>query len=179
MEIRARNWFITINADILPSDVEICRKMDEIKAKNYAYITHNKDAQKRPHIHLLVEFENARAFNTLQKKFQTWHIEKCENEIKVIQYLTHLNNPEKEQYEIEDIKTNNIDWVTRCYEMQNDYIDDDKQLRYDILTKKYETMYDLLVCDDYSLLYLQKRKGVIEELFRGLKERERREKMKQ
>ena len=106
---RARNWNLVLNGDNLPNTNEIIAKLAEIRAKNYAFIYHNdnkvskrcsyikKDNEdKRKHIHLVIEFENARTIESLKKKLDAWHIEPCRNLALSLQYLTHKNAPDKE-----------------------------------------------------------------------------------
>lgn len=165
---RARNWNITINSEILPTPQEIEQKLLEIKAKNFAYITHNKDGAKRPHIHLVLEFENARDFNSLQKRFVKWHIEKSISLVASIQYLTHKNAPGKEQYTLDEITTNNTNWLTQNYELISDYINDEKQLIMEIATGQYNDFYDLILCGKYSMEWLNRRWQIINEMFKGV-----------
>lgn len=166
---RARNWNITINADILPADDEIIQKMIEIKAKNYAFIRHNKDFKgKREHIHLVLEFENAREFQSLQKKFETWHLEKCISLVSSIQYLTHKNAPEKEQYDIKSVITNNDKWLRDNNELLNDYINDEKTLIFEVLEGKYENIYDLIIANKYSMEWLNRRWNIVNALFQRI-----------
>ena len=169
---RARNWCFVINGEKLPTIEQIFEKMTEIKAKNYAFIYHNKDELKREHIHIVVEFENARDFNSLQKKLETWHIEKCKSIASAIQYLTHKNAPSKEQYTTNDVSTNNEQWYSTLNNLQQDYVNDEKELIQDILNGKFTNIFEIIISEKYSMEWLQRRYKMVEELFFALKKEE-------
>lgn len=66
---------------------------------------------KKPHWHLLLCFQNARFFNSVAKEFATYGvIEQNLNTVKclnsAVRYLCHLDDVEKAQYAIKDIRTN-------------------------------------------------------------------------
>lgn len=166
---RARNWCFVINGEKLPSGNEIREKMVEIGAKNYAFIYHNQDNLKREHVHIVVEFENAREFNSLQKKLQTWHIEKCRGLANAIQYLTHKNAPDKEQYEQFDVNTNNEHWFQTHWNLMQDYINDEKELIHDILAGTYTNIFEIIISEKYSMEWLQRRYKMVEEMFYMMK----------
>jgi len=167
---RNRNWHIVINADTLPKNAEISKKLAETNIKNYAYITHNKDENKKPHIHLILEYENARTFDSLQKKFETWHIEPCKSLVLSLQYLTHKNDKNKEQYEPSEIVTNNPEWLEKNYNLENDYINDERQLIQELLKGKYKSYFELILSNDYSLEWLNRRRQTILDLFEAIKQ---------
>jgi hypothetical protein len=97
-------------------------------AKYYYWILHDKDFYgdapedsenphaageiKKPHIHLLFKFNNSRDLKTVQNYFKEFE-ELKENSFEVIRndhgakrYLTHADNPEKYQYQIHEVETN-------------------------------------------------------------------------
>lgn len=70
-----------------------------------------KGELKKAHWHLLLCFQNARFYNSVAKEFATYGvIEQNLNSVKnlnsAVRYLCHLDNPEKAQYSIKDIRTN-------------------------------------------------------------------------
>lgn len=74
----------------------------------YFAIEHHEDLN-NIHFHIVLKFASATAFKQIKAKFPFGDIEKCKYGVKsCVQYLTHLNNPEKAQYEWEDVVTNNL-----------------------------------------------------------------------
>lgn len=92
-----------------------CERYKSIK--KYAFILHDKDINvdgtpKKPHIHLLLHFGTAFDTDNLLKWFQ--HVELKDNQIEKIktnwvsalEYLTHMNDDTKYQYDLQDITSN-------------------------------------------------------------------------
>lgn len=83
--------------------------------KRYAYIFHDKD-NKEPHIHLLLTFDREHTLAYVEKKFkldeQNVMVEAVTSNYKMYRYLTHKDNPEKYQYNEEQIKTNDAEYYT-------------------------------------------------------------------
>lgn len=76
--------------------------------KNYDFymIEHNED-EDNIHWHIVLEFKFPTAFNQIKNKFPYGDIEKCKYGVKkAVQYLTHMNNPEKYQYSWDEVYTN-------------------------------------------------------------------------
>lgn len=167
-ENRARNWNLVLNGETLPNPNEIIAKLAEIRAKNYAFIYHNKaikDEEKRKHIHLVLEFENARTFESLKKKLEAWHIEPCRNLAQSLQYLTHKNAPDKEQYELDDVIKSNANWFDTYWNLGQNYVNDEKELMRDIMQGKYHNILEIVLSDKYSMEWLQRRWKIVEEVF--------------
>ena len=102
---RTRNWFLTIN------ETATCFKdvqdiLNDTKCE-YAYIFHEKDEDiDNLHIHLVIEYENARTFEQVRKAFEGAHIEKAIHLASCYQYLIHKNDTSKRQYAVTDIISN-------------------------------------------------------------------------
>ena len=116
---RAKNWFITIN------NGAICFKdLDKIIQQEthctYYLIYHDKDNIKQPHYHLVILYQNARSFNSMKNKYDGAHIEICNFPHYAIRYLIHKDNPEKEQYQVEEIRHNDI--VQHLLDIMNESI---------------------------------------------------------
>lgn len=92
--------------------------------KDYFIILHDKDLKddltpKQEHYHILLDvvikehrsiieiLEEERAIKILKKTCPNLWFEKVKNPARAIQYLIHKNDPEKYQYQQEEIKTNN------------------------------------------------------------------------
>lgn len=81
------------------------KKTKDIK---YYLAEHDADPNNR-HCHVVIEFpENSECkFSTLKNKFPYGNIDRCKYGVKnCVQYLIHLNNPEKHQYTWDDVVTN-------------------------------------------------------------------------
>ncbi len=74
----------------------------------YYFIEHDAD-EKNKHYHLVLEFGNQSQcrFSTLKNKFPYGDIEKCRHGVKTcVQYLVHMNDPQKHQYSWNEVVTN-------------------------------------------------------------------------
>lgn len=83
---------------------------DWCKSKFFKFyaIEHNENDENK-HFHIVIEFpKNSQAtFNILKKKFPYGNIDTCQKGVKrCVQYLVHLNNADKCQYDWEDVITN-------------------------------------------------------------------------
>jgi hypothetical protein len=121
---------------ILPCEWKNCMEIvhhSKTVAKYYYWIKHNRDFYgdapedlengesksahavgelKKEHIHLLMKFNNSRDLKTVHNYFSQFS-ELKENSFEIIRndhgakrYLTHADNPEKAQYKIEEVETN-------------------------------------------------------------------------
>lgn len=79
----------------------------------YEETTYNEDGSvkniegdlKKPHYHLVWKFPNARSSSSVAKELGITenYLEPCEKYQKAVEYLIHLNNPEKYLYKVEDV----------------------------------------------------------------------------
>jgi len=125
-KIQSRTWGI-----IIPCEWENCMdivyKAKQV-AKYYYWIRHDNDSYnepddnvenphqpgelKKPHIHLLMTFNNSRDLKTVRNYFSEFErlkensFEKIANAFGAKRYLIHADNPEKHQYEIFHVETN-------------------------------------------------------------------------
>lgn len=173
--IRSRKWTLTIheNDDALQ---EVIRELKGQENGNIdpkiAFIQHNEDVDengelKLNHYHVVLEYENARAFESIQKTFKGAHIEKCANMNASIQYLTHKNHPNKHQYDFNEITTNDTKWLETSYNaiiVKNDLLIQ-TELMERIFNGTYNTFYDILVSNEYDWKWLQQRAQMINLIF--------------
>ena len=84
----------------------------------YAYILHEKDIEadgslKKPHYHIYLKFTKRIRYRSIAKKFgiapNNALIQSCRNKILSIRYFVHLDDPEKYQYNTDELITANID----------------------------------------------------------------------
>lgn len=135
-------------------DIEECLNtlQKSYVVQKYAYIEHNKDVDengelKKSHYHLYLYFPKQQDVAPIMKIFNVNHIEAIQDEDATIRYFIHKNNPEKYQYEIDDIKTN-FD-IRKCFTIGKD--ENEEQEVMDLLkilnyieSDKYTNMNDLL-----------------------------------
>lgn len=121
-DIQRTQWFCVINApygkSINQVDSDLIFYLGTECDKYYSII-HDKDTLdngelKTPHIHLLVELVSRQRKSTILNKMskcvniplECISVDECRNISKAAQYLLHLNNQNKYQYNKEDISTN-------------------------------------------------------------------------
>lgn len=85
----------------------------------YAFIFHDKDANKSPHFHLLCTFRQNLSFKSVADLFpdvaldgsrRNTFVEQLHDKYGAFRYLTHKDNPEKFQYAESSIISNNLDY---------------------------------------------------------------------
>ena len=101
--MRGRKWFITIN-DGAESWFKFKDVVKDLTRCKYVYIVHNKE--ENLHCHIVLNFENARSFESILNTFKGAHIEECKYFNKSIRYLLHLDDADKLQYDITEIVSN-------------------------------------------------------------------------
>lgn len=73
----------------------------------YWFIDHTPDDDDpNDHFHIVIKFRSAAHFETIKNKFPFGYIETAKNIRRAVQYLVHLNNPEKLQYTWDQVITN-------------------------------------------------------------------------
>lgn len=89
---------------------------------NFAFIRHDRDVWeegteehrvgdlKKPHYHVVIDFQNPRSISKVQQDLGLKHIETC-NFYFYVRYLIHLDDPKKFQYRKEEIETNMLNRV--------------------------------------------------------------------
>ena len=127
--------------------------------KDYAYILHDKD-ETRPHIHLLMRFNNSVPTSAILNKFggvvEFEHLQKCHSWKGAMAYLTHRNRPNKYQYDDIDVYSN-FDWKKDA----DDALNSDKA-KYDALREKIASgecrpyNYTTYITDDFYASYKRK-----------------------
>lgn len=106
--IRSRNWFLTIN------ECSSCwGKVKDLvlaeKTNHYAIVEHYKSENQ--HVHVCIEYKNAKTFTSVQSIFEGAHIELMKHKNMCYQYLIHKNDSDKEPYSIDDVITDNRDYL--------------------------------------------------------------------
>lgn len=110
---RTRNWFITINENTnCFSQIKNIMLGEVCSLKHYAYILHYKDNEEQPHVHMCLEYNNARTLTQIKAKFNDAHIEVMEYKNKSYQCLINKNDADKFQYDINDVCCDDRDYLT-------------------------------------------------------------------
>lgn len=132
------------------------------KTSNYAFILHDKDIDDsgkpiKAHYHVLIFFITQHTISAVSKALGVPQndIKIIKNKVGAIQYLIHKNNPEKYQYDFNDISSN-LD-ISKYF---NNKIDSENQVIYDIMNyvKSSEyinlaTFYDFILNNNYWPYY--------------------------
>ena len=179
---RSRKWSLTIHENDPALNIAYAFLKSENKAKNdpkIAIIKHDKDinedgSPKLVHWHCIIEFENARTFQSMKNVFEGAHVEIPNNYDATIQYLIHKNDLNKYQYSESEIETNAQEWLKghlNC-ELKKTLEQQEIELIQNILAGKYDSFFDLIVSYDFDMTFLQRRNSVIDELCRGLQLRQ-------
>lgn len=128
----------TFTLELYPEWEQIATILQYIQTNyNYAWIVHDKDTYddpdkdnfgnlKKKHIHAFIECGGRRVKTSVQKEFaiigvESRFVDTC-NKRAMLRYLTHKDNPEKYQYDVNDIQTNIKDDIENAYadEMTSD-----------------------------------------------------------
>lgn len=115
-EKRTRNYFLTLHNTKNEHYNDLKNYLESIKEDTkldkYAFIEHEPEEEdKQKHIHLILMFTNDKSFKQIQTLFKDSHIEQCEDKIQSIKYLLHLGLENKKQYKINEITTNDINYI--------------------------------------------------------------------
>lgn len=109
-ETRTRNWTIVVYPESAPSDWR--ERLDELHIEWVESPLHDIDCNadgevKKPHWHVLLMFGGVKSYDQvleLTKDFNSPIPQRCHNAKAMVRYMAHLDNPEKAQYSISDIK---------------------------------------------------------------------------
>lgn len=109
-DTRTRNWSFIIYPDSAPSNWRTI--LDDMHLEWIESPLHDKDIngngeQKKAHIHILILFGGVKAYEQVKEitdKLGQPIPERVHNVKSLVRYMAHLDNPEKAQYSINDIK---------------------------------------------------------------------------
>ena len=83
----------------------VLKSWEKDKQLDYFLIEHDEDI-KNIHFHMVLKFKTTTTFQTIKNKFPYGDIQSSKSTKNSIQYLVHMNSPEKHKYDWEDIITN-------------------------------------------------------------------------
>lgn len=123
---RYRHWTCIVYPE---SAVKDWKKKLQEKYINFAVSPlHDKDIDptgepKKPHYHVYMKFDGVKSYNQIKEitdELNATIPQKVENEKGLIRYFIHIDNPDKYQYNFEDIeKYGNID-ISSCFQTDED-----------------------------------------------------------
>lgn len=104
--------------------------------------THKTGDLKKPHVHFVCKFSNARHFTGIAKDIgvPVNVICKCNNLYKAYQYLWHANNPEKYQYDPSIVGTHDFEVPSETYGLS---ADEDEQVKIMLEMPVFKDIEDL------------------------------------
>lgn len=122
--------------------------------RHYVYILHDKDVNedsslRSPHFHILCTFTQNKSFNSVASlvvSSQNTFVQQLQDVGGAFTYLTHQNNPEKFQYNADDLVSDNLDyWLDKIPEYENksskndEFVDDLLSDNFDVvaMARKY------------------------------------------
>lgn len=106
---RTRNWTFIVYPDSVPTDWR-----DRLDNNYIPWIEsplHDKDfnadgTHKKPHCHILLLFDGKKSYNQvldISASINGTVPQRCANAKGLVRYMAHLDNPEKAQYDLQDI----------------------------------------------------------------------------
>jgi hypothetical protein len=128
--MKRRNFTLSIRLDI----IEFIKQVEQ--CPQYAWIIHDKDINHETgeliekHVHAYVEFPNPRSFKSVAELLNVPEnqVQKVIDKNGILQYLIHKNQPEKYQYDFNDI-TSNFDLEPFFMNKSNNLWEDYNRLR--------------------------------------------------
>lgn len=115
-ETRARAWSFIAYPDSVPTDWEqiLTERFNLQWARSPLHDSdfNADETQKKPHWHIVVTFTNVKSYEQIKEFSDTINAtipQKVHNLQGLMRYFIHLDNPEKAQYDIKDIKAVGID----------------------------------------------------------------------
>lgn len=129
-KFRSRKMCLMLYPD---EDITHKKALEHIKNNyDYAYIIHDKDFNekgelKKSHIHLIVQFQNAKWNTSFAKDIgiTSNYIQSIRNYENCLEYLIHYNDENKYQYDIEEVQ-GNLKKKLKQY-LSNDGIDENEK----------------------------------------------------
>ena len=110
-ETRARAWSFIAYPDSVPADWEqiLTERFNLQWARSPLHDSdfNADETQKKPHWHIIVTFTNVKSYEQVKEISDTINAtipQKVHNLQGLMRYFIHLDNPEKAQYDIKDIK---------------------------------------------------------------------------
>lgn len=108
---RFRNWLFIVYPESAPADW--IDQLDQMHIEACISPLHDKDINptgepKKPHYHVLLTFDGVKSYQQVEEITDSLQASKpivCNSTKGTVRYFAHLDNPEKYQYNIADIKS--------------------------------------------------------------------------
>lgn len=109
-ETRTRTWTVIVYPDSVPENWRDI--LDEMHIEWIESPLHDSDLnatneQKKAHWHILLLFGGVKAYEQVRELTEALNCpspQKCHNAKAMVRYMAHLDNPDKHQYKIDEIK---------------------------------------------------------------------------
>lgn len=109
-DTRTRNWTIVVYPESAPENWRDI--LDDMHLEWIESPLHDGDINangefKKPHWHVLLMFGGVKTFEQVREVTEILNCprpERCHNAKALVRYMVHMDNPEKKQYRVEDIK---------------------------------------------------------------------------
>ena len=119
---RTRKWTFVVYPDSAPTDWEeiLTNKFHLKWARSPLHDSdlNGDDTEKKAHWHVYLSFDGVKSFKqveTITKSINATIPQKVHNTQGLLRYFTHMDNPEKTQYKIEDIKSVGINTALEMF----------------------------------------------------------------
>lgn len=108
---RFRNWLFIVYPESAPADW--IDQLDQMHIEACISPLHDKDVNptgeaKKPHYHILLTFDGVKSYTQVEEITDSLQASKpivCNSVKGTVRYFAHLDNPEKYQYSVSDIKS--------------------------------------------------------------------------
>lgn len=126
---KSTQWLLVLNSKIKEPQESLIRELEAFQSSLINYnrfkyvftIIHDKDQEKTTHTHAYLTLYDAITLKDLLNELsellncnkEQISLEPTNSDYLGVQYLTHKNQPEKEQYTIDKVKTNNQEELSR------------------------------------------------------------------
>lgn len=109
-ESRTRNWSVVLYPDSAPEnwrDILDVLHIEWVESPLHEFDTNADGEVKKPHWHLLLMFGGVKSYEQVLEVLAPLNCpipQRCHNAKAMVRYMAHLDNPEKHQYSISDIR---------------------------------------------------------------------------
>ena len=153
---RTRNWAFLVYPESIVSNWRDI--LDELHTPWFESPIHDKDIDptgqpKKAHIHIILCFENHKSYNQIidiTSSINASYPQPCENVRGYVRYFCHIDNPDKFQYNIDDI-------ICHCGADLQQFFKPNSTLRYQYIRDMIDFIndYNIIEFNDFMLIAMQ------------------------
>ncbi len=109
-ETRSRAWTTIVYPESAPAnwrDFLDENHLEWVESPLHEFDTNPTGEVKKPHWHILLTFEGKKSYDQIVDILEPLNCacpQRCHNQKSLVRYMAHLDNPDKYQYSVEDIK---------------------------------------------------------------------------